>query len=210
MLKLDNISKKYDGKSVTEGLNYSFEDGKIYMIQGDSGCGKSTLLRMIAGLEKPDSGTVSTGKVSMSFQNHNLIPGLNVLENVLLGSSSENKSYGNAKAYYVEKTNLAKETLSKLGIDDPSKFPNEISGGMASRAGVARALMRDAEVYLFDEPFAGLDSNAIENTAAIIREKCKGRIVIVINHDSVSCEGFADVVLKMTRNGNGTTVLEEI
>jgi len=213
MLEIKNLTKKHGTAIVYENLNFKFEDDKSYVLRGRSGSGKTTLLEMIAGLRKPNGGSVSKQEVSMSFQDYNLLETSNVLDNVMLAYRYDKKadiccgknaveSYELKKAQaYACAVNKATEILKELGISDLDKFPGELSGGMKARVGIARALMKNAEVYLFDEPFAGLDKETIEQTSAVIKKYTKGKTVIAVIHDTLEVEGFGDVELELTRDG---------
>ncbi len=180
MITLQNVGKSFGKKTVIKDLSYVFENGVCYVISGRSGCGKSTLLRLIARLDKKHVGSISgAGRISMSFQDARLFPWLNALENAATGlnasGSDEEKKKSEAAAL-----------LKRLGFAeaDLSCAAGELSGGMQARVGIARALLRDADTYLFDEPFANLDSATALFCADVIRELTseRGRICIIVSH----------------------------
>ena len=178
MIELSNISKRFANKRVLEELSFVFQDGVKYTIKGRSGCGKSTLLRIIAGLDKEYSGTVRVeGTLSFSFQNAMLFPWLDAVSNVTVGSFS---SITDKKIRMAE----AEELLSFLGFDaeDMKKSPSELSGGMQAKCGIARALSKRADVYLFDEPFANLDKDSIKRCRELIDARTEGKTVITVSH----------------------------
>ena len=200
MVNLNRISKKFGKKTVIDALSYTFEDGKTYILRGKSGSGKSTLLSLISGTDKKFEGEIVTGAVSVSFQDANLLPALNVLENVMLAVNPQNRPQTlTRKAYLAAERERAVGLLSELGITDILQYPQELSGGMQARVGIARALMKPADVYLFDEPFTGLDSETLEKTAAVIRRETAGKTVIAVVHDSIAVPAFADVILELIR-----------
>lgn len=200
MVKLNRVTKKYGKKTVIEDLSFTFEDGKTYILHGKSGSGKSTLLSMIAGTDRKFEGEIVTRTVSMSFQDANLLPALNVLDNVMLAVNAGNCPPGvERRAYLAGERERAVHLLNDLGISELSQYPGELSGGMQARVGIARALMKPADVYLFDEPFAGLDKETIAGTAAVIRRSVRGKTVIAVVHDSIGVPEFGDVILELIR-----------
>ena len=155
-MKIQNLCKSYDVSGhrleVLKGLTVDIDDKGITVILGRSGCGKTTLLRLIAGLEKADSGTIgNTGKMGIIFQEPRLMPWLSVTDNILfgLGAVERKQKTDNKKLkYLLELTGLN-------GFEDA--YPAQLSGGMQQRAALARALAYEPEYLLMDEPFAALD-----------------------------------------------------
>ena len=159
MLRLEGVSKRFpNGLLAVSGVDLEVGDGEIVAVIGGSGCGKSTLLRLIAGLEGATSGTVSVAghpvqgpgaDVGVVFQEPRLMPWLTVEANVrfgLRGSRDENRRQ-------------AAEALERVGLDGfAGALPRELSGGMAQRAAIARALVGKPSVLLLDEPFSALDA----------------------------------------------------
>ncbi|MCR4682469.1 MAG: ATP-binding cassette domain-containing protein [Clostridiales bacterium] len=176
MTRIEGLTKSFGGKKIIDGLSYSFEDGRVYILSGASGSGKTTLLSILAGIDRDYEGSVITGSTSFAFQGGNLLPWLDCAENTLLASTEKPRAEAEA-------------LLSELGIDDPCMYPSELSGGMKIRVGLARALFRDAGLYLLDEPFAGLDSASISLVSDVIKRKTAGKTVIAVVHDSVDIEG---------------------
>jgi len=160
MLTLSNVAKRFDdGFLALDQIDLEVVAGEIVVVIGGSGCGKSTLLRMIAGLESATRGAVLvaghpvTGPgadVGVVFQEPRLMPWLTVEENVRFGLASFSK--GDAK-------NLATEALARVGLKQFAEaLPRQLSGGMAQRAAIARALVVKPPVLLLDEPFSALDA----------------------------------------------------
>ncbi len=176
MTEIKGLSKSFGGKKIIDSLSFSFEDGRVYILSGASGSGKTTLLSILAGIDRDYEGSVITGSTSFAFQGGNLLPWLDCAENTLLASTEKPRAEAEA-------------LLSELGIDDPCMYPSELSGGMKIRVGLARALFRDADLYLLDEPFAGLDSASISLVSDVIKRKTAGKTVIAVVHDSVDIEG---------------------
>jgi len=182
MIEIRDLHKSFSGKPVIGGLSFYFDDGVFYLISGPSGCGKSTLLRIIAGLDRKYSGLVRAPlKASMSFQDIRLFPWLNVVQNASVGLWSDNADGGDVLA-------KAGELLTELGIAEEyfKASPGELSGGMQARVGLARALLRDAGVYLFDEPFANLDKDTAALCGDVIRKRVcvPGKHCLIVSHNT--------------------------
>ena len=187
-IKVENISKTYPDKQVFNNFSCTFEKHKITAITGKSGSGKSTLLRMIAGLEKPTKGclfignekiTKPTKSIFMLNQSYTNFDYLNCVDNVLLPLKI-------SKIKITEQNKItAISILASLGLDQPEKFPHEMSGGMNQRLALARLMMLPPPVILLDEPTSALDS---ENTDLVYNfmkkmiEHC-GTTFIVVSHD---------------------------
>lgn len=178
MIEIKNISKYYGEQLIIKDLTFKFKDVGLYYISGESGVGKTTLLRIIAGLEKIDTGAVITPKtVSFSFQEYRLFPWLNLLDNVAIVFE------GKASGADIE---LAKEMLYRLGFleSDLKKRPNELSGGMKQRASVARAALSDSECIILDEPTKELDQELVEAVYNLMKELSENRLVIFTSHST--------------------------
>ncbi|MCQ2799696.1 MAG: ATP-binding cassette domain-containing protein [Bacilli bacterium] len=173
MIVIESLTKSFGSKLIIDDLSLSLPDEGVIAISGPSGSGKSTLLNIIAGLTPFESGSVTftrDEKISIGFQSPTLFPSFNALENVLLASKKENEEE-------------AKSLLKDLGIDEVNKYPHELSGGMASRVNIARALLREADVYLFDEPFSALDEESARKTLDVMLKRTKGKLLVMIVHD---------------------------
>lgn len=155
MIKLTDVSKIYKGNkevSAVSGISFEVEKGEFFCLVGPSGCGKSTILKMIAGIEKPTTGTVEIQeKVSMVFQSGGLFPWLTVRDNVEFGMKMQKFH----KSKIEENAHKYLELVELKGLS--GKYPRELSGGQKQRVGLARALATEPEVLLLDEPFSALD-----------------------------------------------------
>ena len=141
-----------DGTHALTNTSVSVAAGEFVSIVGPSGCGKSTLLRLASGLIPPTSGNIArTGTVQFVFQDSTLLPWRSVRRNISL----------NLELQKIEKTEIADRTNSALALvgllDSAEKLPRQLSGGMKMRTSLARSLVCDPDMYLFDEPFAALD-----------------------------------------------------
>jgi len=161
-MKVNNITFRYEIKTVFEDFSLEIPDG-IVCLMGPSGEGKTTLLKLIGGLLMPEKGWIDTPyrKPAFMFQEDRLLPWFNVGENIALVSYRERE---------------ALEMLAELGMEPDLKI-NELSGGMARRAALARTLMYDGDVLLLDEPFKGLDVKLIKKAAEIIIRQKKPAII---------------------------------
>lgn len=147
MLKLDRVSKSYDGLAVVKNLSLEVRPGEIVALIGPSGCGKTTLLNMISGLIRPDFGTVDTqdARLSYLFQGSRLLPWRTVRENIRLVRDDE-------------QTERLESLIEAVGLGGfEGYYPKQLSGGMARRCSLARAFYFGGDSFLMDEPFSGLD-----------------------------------------------------
>ena len=153
-----------DGTHALTNTSVSVAAGEFVSIVGPSGCGKSTLLRLASGLIPPTSGNIArTGSVQFVFQDSTLLPWRSVLRNISL----------NLELQKIEKTEIADRTNSALALvgllDSAEKLPRQLSGGMKMRTSLARSLVCDPGMYLFDEPFAALDEFSRERLNVELR-----------------------------------------
>ena len=151
MIRIENLCKRYGDQLVLDRFSLSLQDGEKIAIMGESGRGKTTLLRIIAGLEKPEAGTVSgfnKEEIAYVFQEPRLFESLSVIKNLTVVSSQPART--------AEKK--AKELLLAVGLENAAeKYPDELSGGMKQRLALARAFMVDRPILLLDEPFSSLE-----------------------------------------------------
>lgn len=218
-LSLQNIEKRFEIPSkddyiaVTD-VNLDIRENEIVSIIGHSGCGKSTLLNMISGLDMQSSGVILLEnrhiegpgpERAVVFQNHSLLPWLSVYDNIALAVKKVMPSLSKSE------TKARVEKFIKMVNLDAAKDkkPDEISGGMKQRVGIARALSIEPKVLLMDEPFGALDSLTranLQEHLMRIQESVKNT-VIIITHDIDEAVLLSDRVIMMT-NGPSATVGE--
>ena len=206
MLELKNISKKFKDRQILSDFNLTVEENKILAIVGPSGGGKTTLLRMLAGLEKIDSGEIIYNGESLPvdelekrnllgfvFQDFQLFPHLTVLENLVL---SPIKTMNMAKNDAEKK---AIELLEKLGLEKQiNNYPTSLSGGQKQRVALARAMMINPKIIGYDEPTSALDPELrLEVEKLILKNRELGITQIVVTHDLQFAENIADSILKV-------------
>jgi len=207
MLKLENITKSFDGKTILDNLNLEVKDNSILSIVGPSGAGKTTLLRCIAGLERVDSGTFTlNGKtfdpfdesvkervVGVVFQDFNLFPHLSVMENVALAPEMVLKQDKKTAEKNVS------DILAQLGLTSlKNQYPFELSGGQKQRVAIARALAMKPEILCYDEPTSALDPSLRDTVAQVILDlKNTGITQIVITHDPDFAKKISDQLLEV-------------
>ena len=206
MLELKNISKQFGQKKIFDHFNLTIEDGKILSLVGPSGGGKTTLLRMLAGLEKIDSGEIiHNGEVvpidhlemlnllGFVFQDFQLFPHLSVLDNLTL---SPVKTMGMTKETAKEK---AVTLLQRLGLGEyADAYPYSLSGGPKQRVALARAMMIDPQIIGYDEPTSALDPELRQEVEKLILQNREaGMTQIVVTHDLKSAESISDHILRI-------------
>ena len=179
-MKLDHVSKSYQGRTVLRDFSLELPDRGFCCILGPSGAGKTTLLRLMAGLEQPDSGTVTvSAPVSMVFQEDRLLAHDTVLENAALAADPQR----------------AKKLLVRLGLAEwLFRWPAALSGGMRRRVAIARALAAPAGVYLMDEPLKGLDRDTKQAVLSLIREETRNGLLVLVTHDPEEARGADQIV----------------
>lgn len=205
-LKLQNITKSFQGQKVLKDISIDVKKGSFVSLIGASGSGKSTLLRLLAGLEKPDSGQIlwqQTPNISFVFQEPVLLPWRNIEENINLSLElTKDKSVFTIK-----------DVLHLVGLDKFSYYyPHELSGGMKMRASLARALISSPDVLLMDEPFAALDEITrfqLQDDLLNIWSATKTTIIFV-THSISEAVYLAERVLLLGRKTFGVVFEEEI
>jgi phospholipid/cholesterol/gamma-HCH transport system ATP-binding protein len=213
LVVVEELVKVYAGKVVLDHVSLHVDRGETVVIVGTSGAGKSTLIRQIVGLEKPDSGRVLIGGVDLHalsevkllherrrlavvFQNDALLDSMSVFDNVAFPLREELGLRGKE----VDRRVLAK--LEALALTEArDKLPGELSGGMAKRVGVARALVVEPEILVYDEPTSGLDPVTSRKVDVLIEEMRERFLVtsIVITHDMATAFEIADRVMLLDR-----------
>ncbi len=181
MIHLKEIEVRFKERLILENVNLDIQANSAVSIIGPSGSGKSVLLKVIAGLIIPSKGSVSvdSNKVSMLFQKNALFDSVNLLENLLIPLAETLNVHGD------EAIERSMKMLKDVGLDHAAKlFPDEISGGMQKRLGIARALIIEPEVILYDEPTAGLDpitSRSIADLMIKLQNDYRSTMVVVTN-----------------------------
>lgn len=198
MIEVEKITKSFGSKKVLDELSLSVAKGEFLAIIGKSGEGKSVLLKNIIGLLKPDSGRIVVDGLCLTdmredeknkiflkcgyvFQFAALLDSLNVLENVGIAFLERNEPVGKVKSMALEKLRSV-----GLGEDVLNKYPSELSGGMRKRVGLARTLMLNPEILLYDEPTTGLDPITVRHIHELMRKTHDElqATSIVISHSS--------------------------
>ena len=192
MLKITNLGFSFDKKVVLEDFSMTLKKGEIVALMAPSGYGKTTLLGLVSGLLKPQKGEIENSfeKVAYVFQEPRLFPWLTVSENLLAVISEKDETSKQAVA----------ECLTLVGLSDAAnKYPSELSGGMKSRAALARALVYGGYLFLFDEPFAALDENLRHDLTAKIKEylRARGASAILVTHNKEDATEIADRILTL-------------
>ncbi len=205
-IRVNNVTLRYGDFLIQERLNFSVRRGEIFVIMGGSGCGKTTAMRSIIGLKEPAEGNVLIGddnlwemhqderdrlkrRMGVLFQQGALWSGLTLSENIALPL----QMYTAAAPDEIRDICALKLALVGLaGFED--YYPNEISGGMRKRAGLARAMALDPEILCFDEPSAGLDpisSKLLDDLIIQLRDSL-GTTVVIVTHELASIFAIAD------------------
>jgi iron(III) transport system ATP-binding protein len=199
------VTKRYGDVIAVDDVSFDIAAGTLVTLLGPSGCGKTTVLRMMAGLETPVAGVVRIGErdvtaigaperdVSMVFQSYALFPHLSVLENVRYGLVVT----GVPKTSANERARLALATVGLTALD--SRLPSELSGGQQQRVAVARALVLEPSVLLFDEPLSNLDARLRRQMRDEIRDLQRrlGLTVVYVTHDQVEALAVSDRIIVM-------------
>jgi iron(III) transport system ATP-binding protein len=204
-VRLEGIGKRYGAVQAVKPLDLTIEGGTLVTLLGPSGCGKTTLLRMIAGLEQSTEGKLFIGdrdvtllpagarNVSMVFQSYALFPHMNVLENVGYGLVSSGVRKRDAQA----RAEMVLETVGLKGFG--TRLPSEMSGGQQQRVAVARALILEPDVLLFDEPLSNLDARLRRSMREEIRtlQQRLGLTVVYVTHDQSEALAVSDRIVVM-------------
>src|SRR6188472_784731 len=204
-VQIRDVRKSFGNFEVLHGVSIPIDDGEFVVLVGPSGCGKSTLLRMLAGLENITSGTISIGDrvvnnvqpkerdIAMVFQNYALYPHMTVADNMgfslkLRGASAEEIASGVKRAAEI----LALTPLLE-------RYPRQLSGGQRQRVAMGRAIVRDPQVFLFDEPLSNLDAKlrvAMRTEIKELHQRLETTTVYV-THDQIEAMTMADKIVVM-------------
>lgn len=206
-VEISKVKKAYGNVDVIHGVDLQISDGEFVVFVGPSGCGKSTLLRMIAGLEEITAGDISIGDrlindiapskrgVAMVFQTYALYPHMTVFNNMAFGLKQ-------AKTDPAEIDRRVREAADTLQITEYlERTPKALSGGQRQRVAIGRAIVRDPEVFLFDEPLSNLDAALRGQTRieiAKLHERLKATMIYV-THDQVEAMTLADKIVVLNK-----------
>lgn len=206
-LVLDQVSRRFGPRTVLGDISLAVPSGRITCLLGESGCGKSTLLRLIAGVDRPDGGTIDLGgtrivgpdrfveperrRIGFIFQDYALFPHLSVAENLAFGLQGLDRRERRARVA---------EIAGRIGITHLlNRYPHSLSGGEQQRTALARALAPRPEVLLMDEPFSNLDQGLRERvrreTLGILRQF--GTTAVLVTHDPQEALAVADLIVLM-------------
>ena len=207
-IEFRNVTKRYGGPEsplVVKGINFTVPTGTLTTILGPSGCGKTTTLRMIAGLDSPSSGQILIGgqdvtllgaaerNVSMVFQSYALFPHMNVLANVSYGLTVS----GVGKEEIARRAKAAMDSVGLAGYEQ--RLPSELSGGQQQRVAVARSLVLEPQVLLFDEPLSNLDARlrrSMREEIRALQQRLK-LTVAYVTHDQSEALAVSDQIIVM-------------
>jgi ABC-type Fe3+/spermidine/putrescine transport system ATPase subunit len=204
-LEICNLRKVYDHKTVLDDISFTVNDGEFLSILGPSGCGKTTLLKILIGIESPTKGKIikkgvditkldpSKREMGMVFQNYALFPNMTVLKNVMyaLNIKLKNKEKSKEESIRILKLVNMEEHLNK--------YPHELSGGQQQRVAIARTLVLNPDIVLFDEPMSALDADNrlhLRKELKSIQKKLK-TTMIYITHDQEEAFSLSDRVMVM-------------
>jgi len=210
-LELKNINKHFGDASVLRDINLRIEKGSFVAIVGFSGAGKTTLISLIAGLLRPDSGTITLNDLEITepgpdrgivFQNYSLLPWLSVYENILLAGEQVFPNWSRARKQQHVERHIAMVNLTPAS----QKRPGELSGGMRQRVSVARALAMNPQILLLDEPLSALDAltrATLQDEISRIWQEDQKTVVLITNDPD---EGIylADRIIPLTAGPEAT------
>ena len=188
-VRIAGLTRDFGARRVLDGLDLDIRPGEFVALLGHSGSGKSTLLRAIAGLDHGVAGSgelTAPDRVSMVFQDSRLLPWRRILENVVLGAQG------------ADARQRGRSALAEVGLAGRERaWPNELSGGEAQRAALARSLVWDPELLLADEPFGALDALTRTRMHTLLRELCERHqpAVLLVTHDVDEAIVLADRAL---------------
>ena len=204
-VEIRDVKKAYGATQVIHGVNVHINDGEFVILVGPSGCGKSTLLRMIAGLENITGGEIAIGNrvvndvppkerdIAMVFQNYALYPHMTVADNMAFSMKLR-------KAPQSEIDERVKKAAGILGLEKLlDRYPRQLSGGQRQRVAMGRAIVRDPQVFLFDEPLSNLDAKLRVQMRTEIKELHQRlkTTTVYVTHDQIEAMTMADKIVVM-------------
>ncbi|WP_410207485.1 amino acid ABC transporter ATP-binding protein [Fusobacterium sp.] len=198
IIKIENVYKKYNGtENILKGVNLNIEKGEVISIIGASGGGKSTLLRCIIGLEKIDSGRITTPelkKMGMVFQSFNLFPHKTAVQNIMESLVVVDKMKKE------EAKEIALKLLDRVGLKERADFyPKALSGGQKQRVAIARAMAKNPDVLLFDEPTSALDPHMVQEVLNVIQylKESSDMTMVIVSHEIDFVKKISDRIVVM-------------
>jgi len=217
---LENINKSYDETHIVKDVNLEIHDKEFLVLVGPSGCGKSTCLRMIAGLEEISGGTIKIGErvvndlspkdrdIAMVFQSYALYPHMTVFDNMAFGLRLKNRRRGLARLVYRNEIKQAEAAIREKVLSAAemldiqhllNRKPKQLSGGQRQRVALGRAIVRQPQVFLMDEPLSNLDAKMrVQTRAEIIKlHRRLGITTIYVTHDQVEAMTMGDRIAVM-------------
>ena len=184
MIRFGKIKKSYNGQIVLDIDNFNIIKGKVYAITGTNGSGKSTLAKIIAGLLESDSGYIKINDISIGYVPQKpYVFDLTLEKNIMINSRDKNKCEKYIKAFNIEYL--------------CGKRAKGFSGGEQQKLALARFMMKDYDLAIFDEPTSAMDEKSQNNAENIIMEYSKGKTVIIITHDKSQINKLADITINM-------------
>jgi multiple sugar transport system ATP-binding protein len=204
-VEIDGVRKSFGATAIIHGVDITIDDGEFVILVGPSGCGKSTLLRMIAGLENISGGEIRIGgrvvnnvppkerDIAMVFQNYALYPHMSVADNMAFSMKLRNAPADEIK----ERVDRAAKILGLTMLLD--RYPRQLSGGQRQRVAMGRAIVRDPQVFLFDEPLSNLDAKlrvSMRSEIKALHQRLKTTTVYV-THDQIEAMTMADKIVVM-------------
>ena len=191
---ITDLCKTFDDNEVLKNVNITLKDNSIYCLMGSSGIGKTTLLRILMGLERADSGSVSgidTKSISCMFQEDRLIPYLSAIDNVRIVLHGKNN-----------RDEIRNNLLSILPDDSLDIPVSSLSGGMKRRVALARALSYPGKLIILDEPFTGLDKDTKLNVIDYILKMRNNRTFLIATHGTDDANLLGAEIIKLNKNIN--------
>ena len=219
MIRLENVTKTYQSKSKMQitalnDLTLTFPNKGLVFILGPSGCGKSTLLNLLGGLDAPTKGNIFVNNsplefkessldeyrnqyIGFIFQDYNLIHNITIMDNLMLTCFEQEKESAKQKV---------EEVLTQVGLKGyESRYPNELSGGQMQRIAIARALIKNSQIILADEPTGNLNSEMGHEVMEVFKQLASEKLIIVVSHNEELASKYADRIIKMK---DGTIILD--
>lgn len=207
-LEIKNVSKQFGNKKVLDDVSFQVHEGEFLSMLGSSGCGKTTLLRILIGIDKPSAGEIWKDGVNITdfrpnargmgivFQNYALFPNMTVYQNIAYALKARRLSKD-------EIDRKVKEAIQTVGLEEQAnKKPYKMSGGQQQRVAIARTLVLNPDIILFDEPMASLDADISMNLRSQIKELQKklGITMIYVTHDQEEAFSMSDRIMVIHDN----------